>query len=168
MSEKIPKTPWIIPPSGVYKVVAAALVITWQSGSPDAGLTMSYTGKVKTAAEVPALLRHGNVAHSQRRCSGVFLFPLQPGTPPGPVFPMAPLESAPESKHSGTAAFIAFPRTSAPHGISWQEAHTRLKGTHARVRHHGLQIFPGLPLPLLPGRPGGTAEGMKQPEHQVK
>lgn len=51
-----------------------------------------------------------------------------------------------------------------------QEAHARLKGTHARVRHHGLQIFPGLPLPLLllPGRPGGAAEGMKQPEHQVK
>ena len=34
MSEKIAKTPWNIPYHEVYKVVAAALVIAWQSG-PD-------------------------------------------------------------------------------------------------------------------------------------
>ena len=33
MSEKIAKTPWNIPYHEVYKVVAAALVIAWQSGS---------------------------------------------------------------------------------------------------------------------------------------
>lgn len=51
---------------------------------------MSYTGKVKTAAEVPALLRHGNVAHSQRRCSGVFPFSLAAGNPAGGHCSLAP------------------------------------------------------------------------------
>lgn len=151
MSEKIAKTPWNIPYHEVYKVVAAALVIAWQSG-PDRyynlmgaarrGLTTSYTGKVKTAAEVPALLRHGNVAHSQRRCSGVF-------------FP------SPESRKLVLSTFLPSlsPQVSGIHRLSplfspSQHLQTRRsqfpKRSNAATGNCRLQIFRGPPFPLLP------------------
>lgn len=159
MSEKIAKTPWNIPYHEVYKVVAAALVIAWQSGpdryynlmggSPDAGLTTSYTGKVKTAAEVPALLRHGNVAHSQRRCSGVF-FPspesrkLVLSTFLPSLSPQVSRDS-PLGQHYSCRDSPPFPVLPTPASLTNTE-----KPIPQKIEWEHLQIFRGTPFPLLP------------------
>ena len=159
MSEKIAKTPWNIPYHEVYKVVAAALVIAWQSGpgpilqpnggSPDAGLTTSYTGKVKTAAEVPALLRHGNVAHSQRRCSGVF-FPspesrkLVLSTFLPSLSPQVSRDS-PLGQHYSCRDSPTFPVLPTPASLTNTE-----KPIPQKIEWEHLQIFRGPPFPLLP------------------
>ena len=159
MSEKIAKTPWNIPSHEVYKVVAAALVITWQSGpdryynlmgaAPDAGLTTSYTGKVKTAAEVPALLRHGNVAHSQRRCSGVF-FPspesrkLVLSTFLPSLNPQVSRDS-PLGQHYSCRDSPPFPVLPTPASLTNTE-----KPIPQKIEWEHFQIFRGPPFPLLP------------------
>ena len=161
MSEKIAKTPWNIPYHEVYKVVAAALVIAWQSGpdryynlmGADAGLTTSYTGKVKTAAEVPALLRHGNVAHSQRRCSGVFFpSPESRKLVLSTFFPsLSPQVSrdCPLGQHYSCRDSPPFPALLTPAAFTGTEKPFP-KRSDAVTGNCRLQIFRGPPFPLLP------------------
>lgn len=61
---------WLLHSSLLGKVARTDIITSW--GQPRRRADYVLYGKVKTAAEVPALLRHGNVAHCQGRCSGVF------------------------------------------------------------------------------------------------
>ena len=158
MSEKIAKTPWNIPSHEVYKVGCCTRhhlakwpgpILQPNGGSPDAGLTTSYTGKVKTAAEVPALLRHGNVAHSQRRCSGVF-FPspesrkLVLSTFFSSLNPQVSRDS-PLGQHYSCRDSPPFPVLPTPASLTNTE-----KPIPQKIEWEHFQIFRGPPFPLLP------------------
>lgn len=78
---------WLLHSSLLGKVARTDIITSW--GQPRRRADYVLYGKVKTAAEVPALLRHGNVAHCQGRCSGVFFPEVGLFQVPGLVRPVS-------------------------------------------------------------------------------